>query len=127
MRNKITLTTLSAIFALAILPIFAFSQNHTFSAPQNMGATVNSSANDNMTGISLDGRSMLLQSQRTGGSAVLTFIFPRGQMPTTISAGLRPSISARSLTRLSVTIAETFLKTRQPARQRLFSAATGLR
>ena len=36
-------------------------------APQNLGATVNSSASDNMTGISLDGRSMIINSGRAGG------------------------------------------------------------
>jgi hypothetical protein len=36
-------------------------------APQNLGATVNSSANDNITGFSLDGRSMLLNSARVAG------------------------------------------------------------
>ncbi len=36
-------------------------------APQNLGATVNSSVNDNITGISLDGRSMLINSTRPGG------------------------------------------------------------
>jgi hypothetical protein len=35
--------------------------------PQNLGATVNSSSNDNITGFSLDGRSMLVNSARAGG------------------------------------------------------------
>lgn len=38
-----------------------------WSTPQNLGAPVNSSANDNMTGISLDGRTMLMTSTRSGG------------------------------------------------------------
>lgn len=36
-------------------------------APQNLGATVNASSNDNITGLSLDGRSMLINSNRPGG------------------------------------------------------------
>lgn len=123
MKNKTTLTMLSAIIALVITAVSAYSQNNSFSAPQNLGAAlntasdetgpiispnglslyftsnrtgglggtdiyvshraalgsawgapqnlgapVNSSANDNVTGISLDGRSMLLNSARAGGS-----------------------------------------------------------
>ena len=46
MKSKITLTTLSSILALATMTMSVFSQASTFSAPQNMGATLNSSAND---------------------------------------------------------------------------------
>ena len=115
-------TTISAIFALAVLQGNVISQNNNFDAPQNMGAnlntasdetgpvispdglslyfssnrpggrggtdvyvsqraalgsawgmpqnvgaTINSSANDNITGISLDGLSMLINSSRPGG------------------------------------------------------------
>lgn len=41
--------------------------NSAWGAPQNLGATVNTSSADNMTGLSRDGRSMLINSNRPGG------------------------------------------------------------
>jgi len=46
MKIKNTLTTLSTIIALTMMAMNAFSQNNTFSAPQNMGATLNTASND---------------------------------------------------------------------------------
>ena len=67
MQIKITLTTLSTIIALLIMTISAYSQNNTFSAPQNMGATLNSSVNDATPVISPSGLSLYLSSTRPGG------------------------------------------------------------
>ncbi len=78
MKTKNTLTTLSAIIALALMPIFAFSQNNgltpnaavsfsTFSVPQNMGATLNSSDNDICPVASPNGLSLYFTSNRSGG------------------------------------------------------------
>ena len=77
MKIKITLTMLSTIIALALMPIFAFSQNNftpdaaasfsTFSMPQNMGAMVNTAnANINST-VSPSGLSFYISSNRPGG------------------------------------------------------------
>ncbi len=78
MKIKNTLTTLSAFLALAMLPIFAFSQNNdltpnaatsfsTFSAPQNMGATLNSADNDQAPVAAPSGLSLYFGSNRPGG------------------------------------------------------------
>ena len=78
MKIKITLTMLSAFLALAMLPIFAFSQNDgstpnaatsfsTFSAPQNMGATLNSADNDVAPVAAPNGLSLYFTSNRSGG------------------------------------------------------------
>jgi Tol biopolymer transport system component len=67
MKNKITLTILPTILALAILPIFAFSQNNAFSAPQNMGATLNTASNETGPIISPNGLSLYFTSNRSGG------------------------------------------------------------
>ncbi len=67
MKIKITLTTLSSILALATMTMSAFSQHSTFSAPQNMGATLNSSATDATPVISPSGLSLYLATARPGG------------------------------------------------------------
>ncbi len=78
MKNKTTLTMLSAILALAILSIFAFSQNNDltpnavssfsiFSAPQNMGATINSADPEQNAALSQNGLSFYFSSNRSGG------------------------------------------------------------
>ena len=78
MINKITLTMLAAITALAMMPIFAFSQNDgstpnavtsfsTWSAPQNMGATLNSADNDIFPVAPPSGLSLYFASNRSGG------------------------------------------------------------
>lgn len=78
MKIKITLTTLSTIVALAIMPIFALSQNNslmpdaatgfsTWSMPQNMGAMVNSASSEINTTIAPSGLSLYFSSNRPGG------------------------------------------------------------
>jgi hypothetical protein len=76
MKIKITLTTLSTIIALAMMPIFAFSQNNftpdaasfsTFSMPQNMVAIVNTANADINSTISPSGLSLYISSNRPGG------------------------------------------------------------
>jgi hypothetical protein len=49
------------------MTISAFSQNNTFSAPQNMGATLNSSVNDTAPVISPSGLSLYFTSNRVAG------------------------------------------------------------
>ena len=66
MKIKNTITMLSAIVALAILPIFAYSQNNNFTARQNMGATLNSAGNEVSAVISPNGLSFYFTSNRTG-------------------------------------------------------------
>ncbi|MDQ3063031.1 MAG: hypothetical protein M3R14_09255, partial [Acidobacteriota bacterium] len=81
MKIKNTLTTLSVIVALAMMPIFAFSQNNdltpnavtsfsTWSAPQNMGATINSADNDIAPVAAPNGLSLYFTSNRPGGQGV---------------------------------------------------------
>ena len=67
MKSKITLSTLSSILALATMTMTAFSQHATFSAAQNMGATLNSSATDATPVISPSGLSLYLATARPGG------------------------------------------------------------
>ena len=67
MKIKITLTILPTILALLMMATSAFSQNSTFSAPQNMGATLNSAVNDNASVISPSGLSLYFLSTRPGG------------------------------------------------------------
>ncbi|MDQ3749985.1 MAG: FG-GAP-like repeat-containing protein [Acidobacteriota bacterium] len=78
MKIKITLRTLSTIIALAMTPIFAFSQNNsltpdaagcfsTWSLPQNMGAMLNSATIDMHVTISPSGLSLYFSSDRPGG------------------------------------------------------------
>ncbi|MDQ3042063.1 MAG: FG-GAP-like repeat-containing protein [Acidobacteriota bacterium] len=81
MKIKTTLTTFSAIFALAIIAVSAFSQNNgltvaapdaasgfsTFSTPQNMGATINSADNDLLPVPAPSGLSLYFMSNRAGG------------------------------------------------------------
>ncbi len=77
MKIKTTITTLSTIVALAMMPIFAFSQNNlspnavtsfsTFSAPQNMGATINSADPEQNAVIAPNGLSFYFSSNRLGG------------------------------------------------------------
>ena len=77
MKSKRTLTTLSAIIALALLPVFAFSQNND-STPnvvagfsvQNMGATLNSADNDISPVISPSGLSLYFTSNRAEGQGL---------------------------------------------------------
>lgn len=78
MKIKTTLTTLSAIIALAVS---AYSQNggstaaasdaatgfSTFSAPQNLGAIVNSDVNDLLPTPAPNGLSLYFNSSRPGG------------------------------------------------------------
>ena len=67
MKNKITLTILPTILALAILPIFAFSQNHAFNNVQNMGVPVNSADSEQFMALSPNGLSLYFTSNRAGG------------------------------------------------------------
>ena len=157
-------TTISAIFALAVLQGNVISQNNNFDAPQNMGAnlntasdetgpvistnglslyfssnrpggrggtdvyvsqraalgsawgmpqnvgaTINSSANDNITGISLDGLSMLINSSRPGGLGGPDLYLSTRKRRTTISVGTLRSILEPRLIRRSLTIVEISL------------------
>jgi hypothetical protein len=81
MKIKTTLTMLSAIIALAVTAVSAFSQNggstaaapdaptgfSTFSMPQNLGATVNSADNDGSAVVAPNGLSLYFSSNRPGG------------------------------------------------------------
>lgn len=67
MKSKIGLTTILSILALGTITMSVFSQASTFSAPQNMGATLNSSANDVGPVISPSGLSLYLATTRPGG------------------------------------------------------------
>ena len=77
MKNKTTKTMLSAILVLAMMPLFALSQNNltpnapesfsTWSVPQNMGMTLNSTSNDVPGPVSNNGLSFYLTSSRPGG------------------------------------------------------------
>ena len=77
MKTKSTVTMLSAIIALAMLPIFAFSQNNdstpnavlSFSV-QNMGARLNSADNDIAPVISPSGLSLYFTSNRPEGQGL---------------------------------------------------------
>jgi len=68
MKIKVILTTLSAIVALVMMTMSAFAQNNAFSAPQNLGATLNSASNDIAPTISPSGLSLYFTSNRTAGS-----------------------------------------------------------
>lgn len=81
MKNKTTLTTISAIIALAIIAMSVFSQNRrltfdapnaatgfsTFSPPQNLGAPINSADMDQLPEITSNGLSLYFSSNRAGG------------------------------------------------------------
>jgi len=81
MKIKTTLTTLSAIIALAMVAVSAFSQNDgltvaapdaatgfsTFSQPQNLGATINSADMDQLPAPAPSGLSLYFTSNRAGG------------------------------------------------------------
>jgi len=67
MKIKNTLTTLSTILALTMMAMSAFSQNNTFSAPQNMGAVINSAGDDQGGVIAPSGLSLYFTSNRPGG------------------------------------------------------------
>ena len=67
MKIKNTLTMLSTIIALTMMAMSAFSQNNTFSAPQNMGATLNTASNETNPIISPNGLSLYFTSDRPSG------------------------------------------------------------
>ncbi len=67
MKIKITLTMLSALIALAMIPANANSQNINFSPPQTMGATINSASIESNAVISPNGLSLYFTSNRTPG------------------------------------------------------------
>ena len=66
MKIKTTLSTISAIIALAMMAMSIFSQNSNFSLPQNMGATLNMASNDINAVLSPNGLSLYFSSNRTG-------------------------------------------------------------
>jgi hypothetical protein len=70
MKNKITLTMLSALLALATMAMSAYSQDINFSPPQTMGATINSASNDANAVISPNGLSLYFTSNRTGDADI---------------------------------------------------------
>lgn len=84
MKIKTTITTLSAIIAVAMMAMSAYSQNINFSPPQNMGATINSAGNDSNAVISPNGLSLYFTSNRT----------PGGQGGTDIWVSHRASLSS---------------------------------
>ncbi len=71
MKIKITLTTLSAIIALAIIALspnnVAAASFSTFSMPQNLGAPINSASIDEHPTIAPSGLSLYFASDRPGG------------------------------------------------------------
>src|SRR5215203_4921131 len=67
MKNKITLMLLSAIIALAITATDAYSQSRVFSAPQNMGAALNTASDETGPVMSPNGLSLYFSSNRAGG------------------------------------------------------------
>src|SRR6476620_6319338 len=60
-------TTISAIFALAVLQGNVISQNNNFDAPQNMGANLNTASDETGPVISPNGLSLYFSSNRPGG------------------------------------------------------------
>jgi hypothetical protein len=66
MKRRITLTVVSAVFALAMMSISANSQN-SFSGPRSMGTVLNSVSDDGNPVISPSGLSLYFASNRTGG------------------------------------------------------------
>ena len=66
MKNRITLTMLTAIMTLVVMLASASSQNH-FSGPQNMGAIINSASDDQGGAIAPSGLSLYFTSNRAGG------------------------------------------------------------
>ena len=77
MNKRITKTTLSLIITLVMIPIVAVSQKNltpkapesfsSWSVPQNMGLTLNSTSNEVPGPVSPNGLSFYLSSNRTGG------------------------------------------------------------
>ncbi len=81
MKNKITLTTLSAIIALAMIAMSVFSQDNdltvaapdaatgfsTFSMPQNLGAIVNATDSEMLPTAAPSGLSLYFATIRPGG------------------------------------------------------------
>ncbi len=78
MKNKITVMTLSLVFALAMMVISAFSQNNnlsqdaaasfsTWSVPQNAGATLNTPSDEQGGAIAPTDLSFYFTSNRPGG------------------------------------------------------------
>lgn len=70
MKIKTTLTTLSAIIAVAMTAMSVYSQNINFSPPQNMGAAINSTSFESNAVISPNGLSLYFTSGRTGGQGL---------------------------------------------------------
>jgi hypothetical protein len=81
MKNKFTVMTLSLVFALAMTAISAFSQNNnlrqdavasfsTWSVPQNMGATLNSTSDEQGGAFAPSGLSFYFTSNRPGGQGL---------------------------------------------------------
>lgn len=116
MKIKITLTTLSAIVALAMMPIFAFSQNDstanapenfsTWSVTQNMGLTLNSADNDIAPVASPSGLSLYFTSNRSGGQG-LNDIYVSQHLTLSSAWGAPQNLGATVNTR-SVEVAASF-------------------
>ena len=118
MKIKNTLTTLSAIVALAMMPIFAFSQNNgltpnavasfsTWSAPQNMGATLNSADNDIAPVAAPSGLSLYFTSNRVAGGQGGNDIWV-SQRPTLSSAWGAPQNLGATVNTSSAEVASSF-------------------
>ena len=120
MKNKTTLTTLSTIIALTIMAMSAFSQNNrlavsapaattgfsAFSAPQNMGATLNSADNDQAPVASPSGLSLYFGSNRPGGQGGNDIWV--SQRPTLTSAWGAPQNLGATVNSISGEIASSF-------------------
>ena len=77
MKVKNTLTTLSTILAPAIMATSALSQTNNFSAPQNMGATLNTASGETSPIISPNGLSLYFTSNRPGASGTDIYLSTR--------------------------------------------------
>ena len=131
MKNTITKTTLSTILALLVMAMCALSQNNltpnapesfsTWSVPQNMGMTLNSTSNDVPGPVSPNGLSFYLSSNRTGGQGGNDIYV--SQRATLTSAWGAPqnlgatvnSISNEAVTALSLDGRTMFLQSNNPS------------
>ena len=116
MKIKTTITTLSAIIALAMMAMSAFSQNNgltpnavssfsTFSAPQNMGATLNSADNDIAPVAAPSGLSLYFSSNRPGMGGNDIYV---SQRPTLTSAWGAPQNLGATVNTSSAEVASSF-------------------
>ena len=80
MKIRTILTMLSAVIAVAMMAVSAFSQN--FSVARHMGAVLNTSAPENDPTLAPSGLSLYFTSNRTGGQGG-NDIYVSGKRPET--------------------------------------------